>query len=354
MIKFYRGLKNRYDKSNHGSGIYFATDTLEIIHDGSSYSGLVEVGKTVTDVSLVDGKLTITYSDNTTSEVEIGSGKYSSAITDKQLEMPNAVGGIAKGTKLETLEGKSYNAILDDLLFPTVTPTYVAPSASLALKNYDAIQEVGLLAPTSNNFTVGYNAGAINLNGVKQNNRGGDHNESISSIYYGGVVTNTTLPTRVIEGNMSYTYRAVYTQGPQPKDNKGNDYQTPLASGSVDSSPVVVNGTYPWFATTSAPGTLTKQPLIAWNSTVGSMVAGGTVGFDLLPHTATARQQFKLPRQATSLEMYNTVAKAFEVVALSEWAVATSEDEINGVNCTYYTYTYTGANRGSVKLIVKF
>ena len=47
--------------------------------------------------------------------------------------MPDAVGGIAKGTKLEALEGRSISSILDDLLFPTVVPTYTNPSVTLTL-----------------------------------------------------------------------------------------------------------------------------------------------------------------------------------------------------------------------------
>lgn len=36
-IKFYRGLKAKYNITDHGYGIYFATDTAEIIHNGTSY-----------------------------------------------------------------------------------------------------------------------------------------------------------------------------------------------------------------------------------------------------------------------------------------------------------------------------
>jgi hypothetical protein len=138
MIQFFRGVRNLYDSAKHGAGIYFATDTYEIIHDGNSYSGLLEEGKSVKDITLVEGVMTITYTDNSTQEVEIGSGKYMSNIEDKTLAMPNAVGGIAKGTKLEALEGKSYDAILDDLLFPTVNPTFTAPSASINFNGYAA------------------------------------------------------------------------------------------------------------------------------------------------------------------------------------------------------------------------
>lgn len=36
-INFYRGLAEKYNREIHGDGIYFATNTLQIIHDGRSY-----------------------------------------------------------------------------------------------------------------------------------------------------------------------------------------------------------------------------------------------------------------------------------------------------------------------------
>ena len=36
-IKFYRGIAEKYNREIHGDGIYFATNTLQIIHDGKSF-----------------------------------------------------------------------------------------------------------------------------------------------------------------------------------------------------------------------------------------------------------------------------------------------------------------------------
>ena len=350
---FFRGPYGSYVQETHGEGIYFATDKGIIKMGGKDYIGPLGDSTAVKSIALnADGsKFVITYLDGTSNEIEMAKSEYESAIEDKQLAMPNAVGGIAKGTKLEALEGKTYNAIFDDLLFPTVAPTFVAPTASLSLKNYAATQEVGATAPTADNFTTGYNAGEIKLNGVKQANRGGALDTSKSFIYYGGSASNTTLPTTVAEGSTSYKYRAAYAEGPQPKDNKGNDSGSPLASGTVDSSAVTVNGTWPWYASTESAGTLTKQSLVAWNATAGNMSSGE---FEVKPHTSAAPQMFKLPRKASSLQMYNTVAKAFETVALSDWTETSAEETLNSQKRTYYTYSYKGDARGAVKLIVKF
>lgn len=353
MAKFFRGPYASYVQSVHGEGIYFATDKGIIKMGGKDYIGPLSESTAVKNVALNEAgdKFIVTFLDGTTSEIEAASSEYESAIEDKTLTTPNAVGGIAKGTKVSELEGKTFAEMFDELLFPTVNPTFTAPSASIAWKNYSSIQEVGLAGPTSANFTTGYNAGAINLNGVKQASRGGAHDTAASFIFVNGDAENKTLPEKVALGSTTFAYRAAFAEGPQPKNNKGGDYSSPLAAGTVDSAVITLNGTFPWYASTATAGQLTKQSLVAWNTTQGAMSSGE---FSVQPHTADAPQMFKLPRKASSLQMYNTVAKAFETVALSDWTETSATEEINGVSQTYYTYSYKGEARGSVKLIVKF
>ena len=329
QLKFYRGLKANYvAETTHKDGIYFATDTNEILMNGKAYTGALAAGKVVTNVALSSdkSKLVITYSDTTTTEIEVGSGKYTSAIEDKDLAMPNAVGGIAKGTKVSALEGQTYDYMWDELLFPTINPTFTAPTASISFKSYSTPQEVGATAPTAANFNTSLNKGAITLNGTKQADR---------------------------SGNTTYTYKAAYLQGPQPKDNKGNNYSTPLAAGSVNSSAITLNGTYPWYASTSTASSGTpvvKQALIAWNTSTGAMT---TPRFELQP-SGTLPQVFKLPRAVTQLQMLNTVSGNMEVIGLSDWTKTEEEITIGTTPITYSVYTYNGSTRGSVTLIAKF
>lgn len=355
MNKFYRGLKEKYVLATHGGGIYFATDTKEIIQNGIVYTGELPDKNLIEDVALnADGdKIVITHVDGTSSEIELSSGEYESNIDDKTLAMPSAVGGIAKGTKLGDIEGKTINAILDDLLFPTVNPTFTAPSATIKFNGYTATQEVGAAAPTESQFTTGFNKGAITLNSVKQNDRAGALDADNSFIYWGDDVSKTDLPTTVALGNTSYKYHAAYAEGPQPKDNKGNDYSSPLAAGSVNSSAVTVNGTYPWFASTgtaSAENPVVKQTLVAWNATVGAMSTGQ---FKLQP-SGTLPQVFKIPRQLKTLQMLNTVSNAMETIGTGDYDETTETISINGNEVTYYVYTYKGSTRGEVTLLAKF
>lgn len=278
---------------------------------------------------------------------------YESSIEDKTLEMPSAVGGLGKGTTVESLEGKTFSQMFDDILFPTVNPTFTAPTASIAFKDYTSIKEVGSTAPMASNFTTGYNAGAITLNGVKQNNRGGSIDSANSFIYVNGDADNKVLPAKVSLGSTTYKYRAAYGEGAQPKDNKGNNYDAPLAAGYVDSSAITLNGTYPWFASTasaSSENPVAKQSLVAWNTTAGSMSTGN---FELQP-SGTLPQVFKLPRKISTLQMLNTVSNKMETIGLGDYNETTETINIGGVDVTYYVYTYKGAARGNVTLLAKF
>lgn len=279
--------------------------------------------------------------------------KYSSNIDDKSIKMTTSYGDFKSGTSVSELEGKSYDELFDGILFPTVVPTFTNPSASLSLSGYNSIQEVGSTAPTTSNFNTSYNAGAITLNDVKQANRAGSLDVGNSSLYIVKGTAYNTIPTEVTLGNMVYVYRAYYGQGPQPKDNKGNNYDSPLASGYVDSNKVTITGTYPWYATTtdgSLTNPLIKQPLIAWNDTVGSMTSNR---FTLQP-SGYINQVFKIPRKLRTLQMLNPVSGNMETISTSEFTESTEVLNINGVSLTYYVYTYNGNARGEVTLIIKF
>lgn len=257
---------------------------------------------------------------------------YQSAIENKELAMPNAVGGLDKGTKVSELEGKTYNQMFDEVLFPTTYPTFTNPSATIKL-NVASIQEVGSQAPTASDFTTSFNGGAITLDGIKVADRAGELDSANSYVY----CTSGDMPNVVELGYTYYKYRAVYGEGVQPKDNKGNDYDSPLPSGYVDSAQVSLNGTYPWYIRD------TKQTLIAWTSSMST-------GKFTLEATGIAEQTFKLPRELTELQMLNTISGKMEVVSTDSYSL--TNESINGI--TYYVYTYNGDARGEVILLAKY
>lgn len=259
--------------------------------------------------------------------------------------------GIMKG-QVEELNTK-VDEIIGNILFPTVNPTFTAPSASISLVGYVSVKEVGAEAPKLENFSTSFNAGQIMLGGEKQNNRAGDLDTDKSFVYIGDDPTNRvpsdSVLTTIGEGNIEYTYRAFYNEGPQPVDNNGNKYSTPLAAGYVDSAAVLVNGTWPWYASTasaSAENPVVKQSLVSWSSILGAMSTGK---FTVQP-SGTLPQVFKLPRPLVALQMLNTISGQMNTIGTTDYTEST--EVINGR--TYYIYIYNGAARGSVTLLATF
>lgn len=196
------------------------------------------------------------------------SGSYESSL-DPTVATVEKLGGIDAGTTVAQLTGKSYNEIFDTLIFPTVNPTFTVPSASISLKSYQNVQEIGANAPTAANFNVSFNAGAITLAGKKQNNRAGEQDMEASKILYGSSKVES-LPGKVVAGAMDYYYRAAYAEGPQPKDSKGNNYQTPLVAGSVDSGKTTVTGYRAAYSGLVSTNAITEEVIKGMTKTVSA------------------------------------------------------------------------------------
>lgn len=225
----FSGLKASYKPAaDHLDKLYFATDTHELLVNGTSYSGgvsAVSIEGTTLKITMVDG------SSKTVDLAEIL--KYKSALAD-DIATVNALGGIPAGTTVAQLKNKTFSQLFDELIFPTVNPTFEAPTASLSLKSTSTtptIQEVGTTGasvPVAASFNTGYNPGAIKIAGVKKQNRGGDLKSNESFIYINNAPANKEFPTEIPEGSITYKYRAAYAQGPQPLDSKGNNLSIKL------------------------------------------------------------------------------------------------------------------------------
>ena len=287
------------------------------------------------------------------STVAFGGGPdvYVSAIKDKDLEMPYAIGGIPQGTKVSDLEGKTFSELADEMLFPTVVPVLTAPSASLSLYGA-ALREAGTPAYLSSDFGAVLNRGSILLTGELQNLRAGELDYDKSYLFVGSDPTNKTLPASMPLGTTYYKFRAYYGEGPQPYDNKGNAYDAPLPAGYVDSPAVAVYGTLPWYATTSGAsnGVPVKQALIKWDNTAGGMT---TPEFTLVP-TDTSAQVISAPRPITEIFIKDETSGNFIKSDLTSFQMKQENRTINGISQPYYTYTYTGSGRGSITLKIKF
>ena len=280
--------------------------------------------------------------------------EYESAIEDKEVEMTQSYGDFKAGTTVAELEGKSFSELFDGIFFPSVDPSHSSPS----LTDFT-------LSPSTSPVELGSSVAKISAASLNK----GTWTTFNDNLAYAGDVTsiayiikiNGTTYTGINNlpdifstlGNQTYQATVNYAAGSAPVNNKGVEKPLLAAPAGSVSATRTVNVTAPWYATTEVQGTLTKQALVPWNAAAGEMSTGSS-GFTLTPHTAAAPQMFKLPRKATSVQMYNTVSNKFEAVSLSEWAETSGIESINGISRTYYTYTYKGEPRSSVKLTVKF
>ena len=328
----FSGLKASYKPAaDHLDKLYFATDTRELLVNGTSYSGsvsAVSIEGTTLKITMVDG------SSKTVNLVEIL--KYKSALADN-IATVNALGGIPAGTTVAQLKNKTFSQLFDELIFPTVNPTFEAPTAFLSLKSTSTtpiIQEVGTTGdsvPVAASFNVKYNPGAIKIAGVKKQDRGGALKSNESFIYINNNPANKNFPTEIPEGTIIYKYRAAYAQGPQPLDSKGNNYQTPLPAGTVDSGAVVVNGVYPYFTNKDDNKTFAKLALTIYD----------TLSVVKFKAEGPSKHAFKLPAKytLTKVELLNTLSGKYENYGIDKFTKTTENIKVQGKQVEYTVYT---------------
>lgn len=364
---FFRGAKANYDAAvTHKDKLYFATDTGEILMNGKPYVGngvkdaKLEVGDKETSFN---GKviMTLTMQNGTTKTLALEDMLWENGLLtmfvptlDNSVATVDDLGGIPAGTTVGELRGKQYGEILEELIFPTVNPTFVAPSAKLSLKSTSAtptIQEVGTTGasvPTEASFNTSFDKGQIKIGTTKQADRAGALNAENSFIYINGDTSDKEFPTEIPEGSITYKYRAAYAQGPQPKDSKGNNYGSPLPAGTVDSAAVTVNGVYPYFANKGDINTFVKLPLQTSNVISGLVLPAEGGG---------KKHAFKLPAKytLTKVELLNTLSGKYEAYAISNFTRTTENIQVQGKQVQYAVYTRNDSgNNGSVTMNITF
>lgn len=165
------------------------------------------------------------------------------AVLSDDLTTAISVGGIDSGVTYEA--GTPLETLLRDLLEPTLFPTLTNPSASITYNSsqyYEVKSSVSAMQAT-----VALNRGSINpqytaessyrsgeATGYAIATSGADTEYSDSSENSG--VFSVPALTRSTKGNIVVTGTASYAQGAQPKDSKGNNYDSPLPAGSVNAN----------------------------------------------------------------------------------------------------------------------
>ena len=199
---------------------------------------------------------------------------------DVNLVTPITVGGIPAGTSAGSLTGKSFVDLFDDLLFPTVQPTYTIPTIIIT-SPIGLTQEVGVtITPVLTLDGIKNDAGQFTLLNIYRNSvqidttispaitlqtniaaQFGYADENNPNYKYTLVKTDTGLiipPTVSISPSLTiYNGIGSYNSGTFKKNNKGiydiRPAQVRSVSASQNSSTgfvsnnIIINGWYPYF-----------------------------------------------------------------------------------------------------------
>lgn len=218
---------------------------------------------------------------------------YNSTISDA-LTVPSTVGGITAGTTAASLKAKNIVQIIDDLLFPTVLPTYTIPTVATFTASASGYQEIGAtisqtLNQTQNKNDAGaYSSLVFKRNGSVISTSASPTGTSIADIaaQFGYADPNNpnfsysqsyTDSYTVVSGATSWTAEGTYAAGLPKQNNKGatdtraaavRSVNAPQAAATLTSSTASITGIYPYFW-----GVSNTQPTTA---TIAAEIAAGT------------------------------------------------------------------------------
>lgn len=163
QVKFYRGLKEKYNESTHLDGIYFATDTFEIIVNNKTYGGTKSA--TVSEISYDEPshKFTIVKGDGSSVELSlpVTDGTNAGLMSAEDKKKLDAV--------LEGFdpEGPSVQEEIDKIKAYTVNSKVISENpvlngADIKLDGYAKASDESSVAPTD---TVNQAIGKLELAG---------------------------------------------------------------------------------------------------------------------------------------------------------------------------------------------
>lgn len=99
LVNFYRGLKEKYNKTTHADGLFFSTDTQEILLNGKSFGG-----GSITDASFEDGVLTLTFLSGETKEITFAAATQTTAgllSAEDKVHLDEAQANIVESASIE-------------------------------------------------------------------------------------------------------------------------------------------------------------------------------------------------------------------------------------------------------------
>ena len=313
-----------------------------------------EIGRTVGIVTTING----------VSEVEEYWWKHNT--TDEGLVLKVALKedvtttievGASEANSLIPL-GTSFTDYIKLIHQKVFNPTFVNPSFSLD-KSVNSLQVIN--NNITFNLTFSFDRGQIRGNivgGIWNPNTFQDSRAGVATEY---TIDSTTQSGSVLQvtknitiGNNVYSASVEYAEGPQPLDSLGEDFSSPLASGTSDNVTTTIEGVFPIFATTSSISVSTEQSLL-------SMISSNNIQKNLVAESGGNKQYFDIPnawlnnRSLTTVQFFNTVSDAFDSSnQLNSFTESATTHIIEGETIDYTRFTNNGPDRGEIKIKLIF
>lgn len=253
------------------------------------------------------------------------------ATLDTGLEAKVAVGGIPAGKTYAA--GEDIEGILRDLLDPLAYPTLTDPSVSLAIVG-GTIFEKG--ATPSVTLRATPNQGSISPAYNTSGKRSGAVTEYQLVVNGTDEDTSTTGEwTKTLEEGTTFTAKATFAAGEQPKDSHGADYDIPYPGGTKSSSSVSGQFVYCVWSNVQDITQMAKEP----------PTTNKVFTFTFPPQTVANPEKFSIPASWTvkSIEVLNDLSGKYEDCAREFPATDVTRQDAGGNDVAYKDYT---DNRG--------
>jgi hypothetical protein len=268
------------------------------------------------------------------------------------------VGGIGVG---DILIGKTYGQLFESLLVPVLFPSLTNPFNSFS-SDAGNLYEIGDTQII--NFTSNFNQGSINPAYGTNGKRSGlpwEYFYSGAGLPLSPILSNALSDVQssinyvIVAGEQSWGSAIAYSAGEQPKDSKGNNYNSPLGGDLTSFATVTIEGVYPVFGTTVLISALTKQSLV-------SMLTGNNIVLNMVAETGGNKQSFEIAtdwlavRPLVGIQTFNTVSSTWEYqggsanTSLTYWTVTDVTETIKGNTVNYKKFTYNGTDRSATQI----
>jgi hypothetical protein len=284
-----------------------------------------------------DDELTLEYVDINSSV------SYVSSLPDN-LDTPDDVGGIDKGTLVSELEGKTFSELFDKLLYPTIYPIIASYNSTSLSDNVSNLQTIG--STINIELTTSVNFGSISLNGITQSNYAGAVTGALISGPNSTSYTPTIGVTEVVsshvvfEGSNQWSIVTTFGEGPMPTDTANDDYPSiRFAAGGTKSSSTSFEGVYPIQIGTSGGG-FTERSLVSHGSSVVAISQNYSESGSLRHRFAVANDMLDL--KTVSFQQWNPAAGIYQDIKYTDFNQSQTTFDVEGLSVNYTLYTKSG------------